>query len=156
MTVIEYWKYYIELQLSSSELNNWKLKNKSKTGIVFFTDTENMVGGGELIYTCAEPAIPNVATKQGSKNKIFSPKDGRIALAVGFRTAIKGLNILENMQIPDGWNIIINSSKNEYGLDDEKIILRLEKKTGNIASVCERAFLSDVRLSLLLYGADTH
>jgi glycosyltransferase involved in cell wall biosynthesis len=150
-TVIEYWKYILNYS-SLRKLDKLKLKH-SQAGIVFSHYMAKMVGGGELIYHGAEPAIPNIATKQAARTKFSLAKDGRIALAVGFRTAVKGWDILENMQIPDGWNIIINSSKNEYGLDDEKIILRLEMKTGNIVCL-QKGFLSDEELSLLLYAAD--
>jgi glycosyltransferase involved in cell wall biosynthesis len=150
-TVIEYWKYILNYN-SLHKLDKRKLK-QSKAGIVFSHCMAKLVGGGELIYHGAEPAIPNFATKQEARTKFSLAKDGRIALAVGFRTAIKGWDILENMQIPDGWNIIINSSKNDYGLDDEKIILRLERKNSNIVCL-KKGFLTDEELSLLMYAAD--
>lgn len=150
-TVFEYWKYMLNYN-SLHKLDKRKLK-QSHAGIVFSHHMAKLVGGGELIYHGAEPAIPNVATKREARTKFSLAKDGRIALAVGFRTAVKGWDILENMQIPDGWNIVINSSKNEYGLDDKKIILRLEKKAGNIVCL-QKGFLSDEELSLLLYAAD--
>jgi glycosyltransferase involved in cell wall biosynthesis len=151
-TVFEYWKYILNYN-SLHKLDKRKLK-QSQAGIVFSHYMAKLVGGGELIYHGAQPnAISNVATKREARRKFSIPKDGRIALAVGFRTAVKGWDILENMQIPEGWNIIINSSKNEYGLDDEKIIPRLEKKAGNIVCL-QKGFLSDEDLSLLLYAAD--
>jgi glycosyltransferase involved in cell wall biosynthesis len=131
-----------------------KLKlNQSQAGVVFSHYMARMVGGGNLIYHGAEPAVPNVPTKQAARTIFSLPEEGRIALAVGFRSAVKGWDILEKMQIPSGWAIVANSSKNEYGLDDEKISLRLQKKTGDFISL-QKGFLSDEEFSLLLYAAD--
>ena len=45
--------------------------------------------------------------KENNNNK-------KIALALGFLTATKGWDILENMDIPSDWIIVLNHSKNHY------------------------------------------
>lgn len=149
--IMEYWKYILNYN-SLHALDKLKL-NQSQAGVVFSHYMARMVGGGNLIYHGAEPAVPNVPTKQAARTIFSLPEEGRIALAVGFRSAVKGWDILEKMQIPSGWAIVANSSKNEYGLDDEKISLRLQKKTGDFISL-QKGFLSDEEFSLLLYAAD--
>jgi glycosyltransferase involved in cell wall biosynthesis len=149
--IMEYWKYILNYN-SLHVLDKLKL-NQSQAGVVFSHYMARMVGGGNLIYHGAEPAVPNVPTKQAARTIFSLPGEGRIALAVGFRSAVKGWDILEKMQIPSGWAIVANSSKNEYGLDDEKISLRLQKRTGDFISL-QKGFLSDEEFSLLLYAAD--
>ena len=149
--IMEYWKYILNYN-SLHALDKLKL-NQSQAGVVFSHYMARMVGGGNLIYHGAEPAVPNVPTKQAARTIFSLPGEGRIALAVGFRSAVKGWDILEKMQIPSGWAIVANSSKNEYGLDDEKISLRLQKRTGDFISL-QKGFLSDEEFSLLLFAAD--
>jgi len=149
--IMEYWKYILNYN-SLHALDKLKL-NQSQAGVVFSHYMARMVGGGNLIYHGAEPAVPKVPKKQAARRIFSLPEDGRIALAVGFRSAVKGWDILEKIQIPSGWAIVANSSKNEYGLDDEKISLRLQKKTGDFISL-QKGFLSDEEFSILLYAAD--
>ena len=147
----EYWKYILNYN-SLHALDKLKL-NQSQAGVVFSHYMARMVGGGNLIYHGAEPAVPKVPKKQAARRIFSLPEDGRIALAVGFRSAVKGWDILEKIQIPSGWAIVANSSKNEYGLNDEKISLRLQKRTGDFISL-QKGFLSDEEFSILLYAAD--
>ena len=43
----------------------------------------------------------------------------RIALAVGYKTKNKGWDILERMDIPDGWIVVSNSNvKDHYNTQD--------------------------------------
>ena len=53
------------------------------------------------------------------------------------------------MKLPEGWKIVINSSKNYYNI--EKLELRLED--GDIISL-NKGFLTDKGLSTLFYSAD--
>ena len=53
------------------------------------------------------------------------PQAGAIALALGFRTAIKGWDVLVKMKIPDGWSVVVSSSKNLYNKENPN--LQLEK-----------------------------
>ena len=77
------------------------------------------------------------------------PERENIALAVGFMTATKGWDIIGKMKIPDGWKVVINTSRNHYGR--EKLKDRFENK--GVINL-NRGFLSDKDLSLLFYCAD--
>lgn len=161
---MEQWKHLLNYH-SLRTLDRKKLR-QSQAGIVFSNYMAKMIGGGELIYHGAESAsIDNTAIASATKQEaraIFSlpTDDRRIALAIGFRTGVKGWDILKKIQIPNRWTIVVNSnSTSEYGLDDKKISLRLEEKKKiddgdeNLVYL-QKGFLNDKQLSLLFYAVD--
>jgi glycosyltransferase involved in cell wall biosynthesis len=109
-----------------------------------------MIGGGEVIYHGSESFISPRPTKNEARAKFSLPQEGRIALALGFRTATKGWDVLAKMKIPDGWSIVVSSSKNHY--NKENLNLQLEKNNNII--ILERDFLSEKDLGLLFYASD--
>ena len=67
-----------------------------------------LLGAGEVIYLGAEPTIS--PSKKEARAMFSLPNtEHRRALAVGFRTNNKGWDILERMDIPEGWIIVVNS-----------------------------------------------
>ena len=64
-------------------------------------------------------------------------------------TATKGWDIIEKMNVPEGWTIVVNSSKNHYSTENfnpnfvKNYIVNLQKD-----------FLTEKELSLLFYSAD--
>ena len=82
--------------------------------------------------------------------KVFGlPKENRIALALGFSTSTKGWDILKKMDLPSGWTIAMNSSRNHYSVEryDKNYV-----KNGIIN--LRKDFLSEEELSLLFSSAD--
>jgi glycosyltransferase involved in cell wall biosynthesis len=145
--VIRYWKMFLNYY-SFHNLNKEKLA-RSKAGIVFSNYMSKMIGGGEVILHGAEPSL-SVRFSQNEARKMFKlPECGRIALALGFMTATKGWDIIEKMNIPKGWTVIVNSSKNHY--NSEKINLKFVKK--NVVNL-QKDFLTEEELSLLFSSAD--
>jgi len=145
--IIRYWRILLNYY-SFHNLNREKLA-RSGAGIVFSQYMSKMLGGCEVIFHGGEPSS---SFNNGKKKvrKLFSlPENGRIALALGFMTATKGWDILEKMNIPKGWTIVVNSSKNHYNTEDfnpnfsKKNIINLRKD-----------FLSEEDLSLLFSSAD--
>ena len=63
--------------------------------------------------------------------------------------ATKGWDIIEKMNIPKGWTVVVNSSKNHY--NTEKFNPNFVKK--NIVNL-RKDFLSEKELSLLFSSAD--
>ena len=107
-----------------------------------------MIGGGEVILHGAESS--SVYISQDEARKLFNlPESGRIALALGFMTATKGWDIIEKMNIPEGWTIVVNSSKNHY--NTEKFNPNFVKK--NIINL-QKDFLTEKELSFLFSSAD--
>jgi glycosyltransferase involved in cell wall biosynthesis len=143
-----YWEHLLNYR-SFHNLNKGKL-GKSRAGIVFSHHLLKMIGGGEVIYHGSESFISTRPTKNEARAKFSLPQEGRIALALGFRTATKGWDVLAKMKIPDGWSIVVSSSKNHY--NKENLNLQLEKNNNII--ILERDFLSEKDLGLLFYASD--
>lgn len=144
--IIRCWKMLLNYQ-SFHNLNKEKLA-KSKAGIVFSNYMSKMIGGGEVILHGAESS--SVYISQDEARKLFNlPESGRIVLALGFMTATKGWDIIEKMNIPEGWTIVVNSSKNHY--NTEKFNPNFVKK--NIINL-QKDFLTEKELSFLFSSAD--
>jgi glycosyltransferase involved in cell wall biosynthesis len=144
---IVYWKMFLNYY-SFHNLNREKLAS-SKAGIVFSNYMSKLIGGGEVILHGAEPSS-SVRFSQNEARKMFNlPESGRIALALGFMTATKGWDIIEKMNIPEGWTVVVNSSKNHY--NTEKFNPNFVKK--NVVNL-QKDFLTEDDLSLLFSSAD--
>lgn len=144
--IIRCWKMLLNYH-SFHNLNKEKLA-KSKAGIVFSNYMSKMIGGGEVILHGAESS--SVYISQDEARKLFNlPESGRIVLALGFMTATKGWDIIEKMNIPEGWTIVVNSSKNHY--NTEKFNPNFVKK--NIINL-QKDFLTEKELSFLFSSAD--
>jgi glycosyltransferase involved in cell wall biosynthesis len=145
--LLRYWTHFLNFK-SFNDLNKQKLL-KSVEGIVFSHYMKNKVGGGTIVYHGAESLIPFSASKKQARSRFSLPQEGRIALAIGFRTATKGWDLFEKMSIPQPWTIVINSSKNHYNMENFKP--RFEHpKIINL----DMDFLNDTELSLLFLAAD--
>ena len=144
---IRYWKMFLNYY-SFHNLNKEKLA-RSKAGIVFSHYMSKMIGGGEVILHGAEPSS-SVSFSKNEARKMFNlPECGRIALVLGFMTATKGWDIIEKMNIPEGWTVVVNSSKNHY--NTEKFNPNFVKK--NVVNL-RKDFLTEKELSLLFTSAD--
>jgi glycosyltransferase involved in cell wall biosynthesis len=161
---VRIWKHFINYR-SFNDLNKEKL-HQSKAAVVFSKYMRELLGGGEIIYHGAEPCLSNAPSKEqvrsyfslhmsaSSKNINHNP---RIALAVGFKTALKGWDLIQKMPVPDGWIVITNSSKGYYST--EKLDLKSNKALMSQAKRDEirdlqKGFLSDEDLSRLFYASD--
>jgi glycosyltransferase involved in cell wall biosynthesis len=134
----------------------------SRAGIVFShymserldasTNDDGNGGRCHVIYHGSEPAIYPPLNKKEAREKFSLPQEQghRIALAHGFRTATKGWDILEKMKMPDGWTLVVNSSKGHYSI--ENLDLKWEN-ADNILDL-QRGFLSEEELSTLFYACD--
>ena len=146
--LLRYWTHLINFK-SFHDLNTEKLK-KSKEGIVFSQYMKAKVGGGRIIYHGAESNTPFPSTKEIARQRFSLPSEGRIALAVGFRTATKGWDIFHKMNVPEDWTIVISSSRNHYNVENFEPKFEGRKKIVNL----DMDFLNEAELSLLFYAAD--
>ncbi len=155
--LVRFWKYSL-LYRAFQNQNKEKLA-LSKEGIVFSQYTSKLIGGGKVIYHGAEPALSTVPNKKDARRSLSLPEGGekeeediRIALALGYKTSNKGWDILRKIKLPQGWRIVINSSKSHYNTESYKMneILRSNK---NIIDI-QKGFLSEEDLSMLFYSAD--
>jgi glycosyltransferase involved in cell wall biosynthesis len=161
--VLRLWKYYLYYQA----INNL-IKEKvriSRASIVFSQYLAKRLGNNNkchVIYHGSEPATaiaaaihPGILKKKREEFSIFVGEDQKIALAFGFRTDGKGWDILNKMEIPNGWTIVVNSSKSYY--NKENLELRWvseEDATKNKIIDLDRGYLSDDELSTLFYASD--
>jgi glycosyltransferase involved in cell wall biosynthesis len=146
--LFRYWTHFLNYE-SFHNLNRRKLR-KSAGSIVFSEYMKNKVGGGTVAYHGAESFVPFSASKKDARSRFSLPQEGRIALAIGFRTATKGWEIFQKMDIPDPWTIVINSSKNRYNMEN----LNPMAEHSKIINL-DMDFLNDTELSLLFHAADS-
>lgn len=156
--MVNSWKHLLNYH-SFHNINKKKLA-MSEASIVFSHYLSTLIGGENssrscnVIYHGAEPS-PKVLcqpTKKDARSRFSLPQDRRIALALGFTTATKGWKILEKMDVPDNWIIVVNSSKNHY--NKEKVNLRFNKSINNSVIDLRKDFLDEKDLSFLFYAAD--
>src|ERR687894_3050994 len=157
---IRTWKCLVNYQ-AFHDINKEKLK-LSNAGICLSKYMSSRLGGGTVIYHGADPAISQPGLKAEARARFSLPQDKMIAVAIGFSTATKGWDILSKIEMPNGWIMVLNSSKGHfnreqnlsYGVQD-----RIRKKSTNDddatkAIDLQRGFLTDEELSMLFYASD--
>ena len=66
-----------------------------------------------MIFHGAETqGIRSDRTKANLRKSYYIPAHDRIALELGYATATKGWDVINRMDIPDGWTIVSNAYKN--------------------------------------------
>jgi glycosyltransferase involved in cell wall biosynthesis len=158
---VRLWKHFINYK-AFINLNKQKLQ-QSRAGIVFSNQMCELLGGGEVIYHGAEPSFNISPSKEQSRSYFSLNSLGdtnhnlRIALAVGFKTILKGWDIIEKMSVPDNWIIVTNSSKGYYSIEDQNLRgnkMRESRLTKNKIVDLQMGFLSDEDLTRLFYASD--
>jgi len=144
----EYWKHLINY--SSFLRTNYYAMSKSSAGIVFSNYMANLIPGTRVIYHGSEPFQSVDVEQERAREMLSLPKKDRIILVQGFITASKGWNIIKKMNIPDGWKLVINYSKNHY--NKQIINLKLNNKK-NIINL-EKDYLTEKDLSTLFFASD--
>jgi hypothetical protein len=137
-------------------LNKEKLV-KSNGGIVFSHYMSKILGGGKVIYHGAEPHISDIPEKKEARSIFSLPHDDRLVLALGFRTVTKGWDIIEKMNIPNGWKVVVNSSKGHFNIDNYDTTLVNKNRRRSIDNSIvdlQRDFLNEADFSILLYASD--
>lgn len=168
--IIDYWKRFINFR-SFNSANKQKMQ-MSDANIVFsnylanlISDNKKSLNNFSVIYHGAEPNL-NKPMKKSEAREIFSlPMNHKIALFFGFMTHTKGWDILNDLEIPDDWVVVINQSKNlfsitEPSINDDQNGQKIDTYTennniqhGKIINL-NRGFLTDNELSVLFYACD--
>jgi hypothetical protein len=158
---IKMWKYLVNYK-AFHDINKEKLK-LSYAGISFSKYMAGRIGGGHVIYHGAEPAILPSVPKAKAREIFSLPKDKMIAVAIGFGTATKGWDILNKIDMPDGWMMVLNSSKGHFSKEQSVYDVEHTRNTSNSNDYnnnnkkiidLRRGFLKDEELSMLLYASD--
>jgi glycosyltransferase involved in cell wall biosynthesis len=119
------------------------------------------IGGGHVIYHGAEPAILPPVPKAKAREIFSLPQDKMIAVAIGFSTTTKGWDILSKIDMPNGWMMVLNSSKGHF--NKERSVYDIQHGRGSISGTdnnnnkiidLQRGFLTEEELSMLLYASD--
>jgi glycosyltransferase involved in cell wall biosynthesis len=144
----EYWKHLINY-LSFRKANSHAM-SKSAAGIVLSHYMTYLIPGSQVIYHGAEPFQSIEVEQKEARKRLSLPENEKIVLVQGFLTATKGWDIIKKMEIPDGWKVVMNYSKNHY--NNQVIDLNLNNKK-NVINL-ERDYLSEKDLSTLFFASD--
>jgi glycosyltransferase involved in cell wall biosynthesis len=174
--IIAYWKRFINYR-SFNSANKQKMQ-MSQANIVFSNYLANLISENKnfgndgkklknfsVIYHGAEPNLNTPLKKKEARDTFSLPLNRKIALFFGFMTHTKGWDILNNLDIPADWVMVINQSKNSFntikpssidGQDNQKRDSRLESKDTHQSKIINlnRGFLTDKELSILFYACD--
>jgi len=156
---IRTWKCLVNYR-AFHDINKEKLK-LGNAGICFSKYMSRRLGGGNIIYHGADPAISQPVSKSEGRARFSLPQDKMIAVAIGFSTATKGWDILSKIEMPNGWIMVLNSSKGHfnreqnpsYGLQDRTRKKSTNDNTSKVIDL-QRGFLTDEDLSMLFYASD--
>jgi glycosyltransferase involved in cell wall biosynthesis len=174
--IIAYWKRFINYR-SFNSANKQKMQ-MSQANIVFsnylanlISENKNFGNDGKIlknfsvIYHGAEPNLHTPLKKKEARDTFSLPLNRKIALFFGFMTHTKGWDILNNLDIPADWVMVINQSKNAFntikpssvdGQDNQKRVSHTERKETHHSKIINlnRGFLTDKELSILFYACD--
>jgi glycosyltransferase involved in cell wall biosynthesis len=161
---IKIWKHLVNYK-AFHDINKEKLK-LSYAGISFSKYMAGKIGGGHVIYHGAEPAILPFVPKAKAREIFSLPQDKMIAVAIGFSTATKGWDILSKIDMPNGWMMVLNSSKGHFNKEKRVNDIQHGRRRSSISSSSgigyknkkiidlRRGFLKEEELSMLLYASD--
>src|SRR5919112_1096332 len=156
---IKTWKHLVNYK-AFHDINKEKLR-LSYAGISFSKYMAGRIGGGYVIYHGAEPAIVPSVPKAKAREIFSLPQDKMIAVAIGFSTTTKGWDILSKIDMPNGWMMVLNSSKGHF--NKERSVHDVQHGRGSISGTdnnnnkiidLQRGFLTEEELSMLLYASD--
>jgi hypothetical protein len=155
--MVNCWKRLLNYR-SFHNLNKKKLV-MSKASIVFSHYLSSLIwcdnseiNAPNIIYHGAEPSskIHSQPTMKEARSRFSLPEQGRIVLALGYGTATKGWDILEKINVPDDWFIVVNAPKNPYN-SKEKVDLRF--RNDRVIDI-RKGLLEEEEISYLFYASD--
>lgn len=149
--IVKMWNNFINYR-SFMGLNREKLKH-SNAGICFSYYMTKLLGGGNIIYHGAEPAIMNIPSKNEARKEFSLPIEKKIAVVIGFQTITKGWDLLNKVEMPKGWIMVTNSAKGAYNKENIDPNFNRYNKKDDVIDL-KRGYLDDKELSLLLCASD--
>ena len=149
--IVKMWNNFINYR-SFMGLNREKLKH-SNAGICFSYYMRKLLGGGNIIYHGAEPAIMNIPSKNEARKEFSLPIEKKIAVVIGFQTITKGWDLLNKVEMPKGWIMVTNSAKGAYNKENIDPNFNRYNKKDDVIDL-KRGYLDDKELSLLLCASD--
>lgn len=119
---------------------------------------QEVVGGGTVIYHGAQPSIEfhslssPIDCKQQFRKEFGLPIDRRLLLAFGYAGSYKGFDVLGNLVLPHGWNLVVKQTKHERGVE-RPVDVKSNETENNIISL-NLGFLDDTTMSKLFFACD--
>lgn len=124
-----------------------EIVNLSKEIISLAKSNQSLVKRGTVIYHGAESAPTlSAENKQEYRREFGLPTNNRLLLAFGYVGSYKGFDILSNLNLPDGWSLVIKQNKHERGKEQPVHI----KNAINL----HLGYLDDLTLSKLFFACD--
>jgi len=146
----KFWKHLINY--SSFKKTTSYAMSKSSAGIVLSNYMTKLVPGTQVIYHGSEP-YQSIDIEQKKARKLLSlpvDENEKILLVQGFLTVTKGWDVLRKMNIPEGWKVVVNHSKDHYNKQIIDLNLKDKKDIINLG----KDYLSEKDLSLLFFASD--
>ena len=146
----KYWTHLINY--SSFKRTTSYAMSKSSAGIVLSNYMTNLVPGTQVIYHGSEPYSDIEIEQRKARGLLSLPieDDEKILLVQGFLTATKGWDVIRKMNIPNGWKLVLNHSKDHYNKQIIDLNLHNKRNLINLG----KDYLSEEELSLLFFASD--
>ena len=118
---------------------------------------QEVVRRGTVIYHGAEPAVQLSSTSSPMNDKMVFrkdfglPVDKMLLLAFGYAGSYKGFDVLDSLELPNGWSLVVKQTKHERGF--ERPIEIGTNNTENVISL-NLGYLDDTTMSKLFFACD--
>jgi glycosyltransferase involved in cell wall biosynthesis len=118
---------------------------------------QEVVRRGTVIYHGAEPAVQLSSTSSPMNDKkefrkdFGLPVDKMLLLAFGYAGSYKGFDVLDSLELPNGWSLVVKQTKHERGF--ERPIEIGTNNTENVISL-NLGYLDDTTMSKLFFACD--
>jgi glycosyltransferase involved in cell wall biosynthesis len=118
---------------------------------------QEVVRRGTVIYHGAEPAVELSSTsspmndKKEFRKSFGLPVDKMLLLAFGYAGSYKGFDVLDSLDLPNGWSLVVKQTKHERGF--ERPIEIGTNNTENLFSL-NLGYLDDTTMSKLFFACD--
>ena len=118
---------------------------------------QEVVRRGTVIYHGAEPAVQLSSTSSPMNDKMVFrkdfglPVDKMLLLAFGYAGSYKGFDVLDSLDLPNGWSLVVKQTKHERGF--ERPIEIGTNNTENVISL-NLGYLDDTTMSKLFFACD--
>ncbi|MDQ4074377.1 MAG: glycosyl transferase [Thermoproteota archaeon] len=108
---------------------------------------KDLVKTGTVIYHGAEP-FPSLSSnyQQDYRRELGLPSNKKLLLAFGYVGSYKGFDLLSNIEVPDGWSLVVKQNKHERGKEKPVHV----KGAVNL----HLGYLDDSMLSKLFFACD--
>jgi glycosyltransferase involved in cell wall biosynthesis len=118
---------------------------------------QEVVRRGTVIYHGAEPAVELSSTsspmnyKKEFRKDFGLPVDKMLLLAFGYAGSYKGFDVLDSLDLPNRWSLVVKQTKHERGF--ERPIEIGTNNTENVISL-NLGYLDDTTMSKLFFACD--